>query len=79
METILSGGIHILSRDTSAPPQVAGWGPDTEGHVGRIKPYCLQIDVFSKTDPTHPPSPPHVWTVGVIRDILIRFVSNVWE
>ena len=25
-ETILSGGIHIPSRDTSAPTQVAGWG-----------------------------------------------------
>ena len=29
MKTILSGGIHILSRDTSAPHQVAGWRPDT--------------------------------------------------
>ena len=41
-ETILSRGIHILSRDTSAPTHMAGWGPDTEGHVGRIKPYSLK-------------------------------------
>ena len=58
---------------------MSGWGPDTEGHVGWIMPYCLQVDVFSKTDPTHPPPPPHAWMAGVIRDILIRFVPNVWE
>ena len=38
---ILSGGLQIMSQDTSTPTQVSGWGTDTEGHIGRIKPYCL--------------------------------------
>ena len=44
-----------------------------------MKSHCLQIDIFSKTDLAHPPHPAHAWTEGVIQDILIRIVPNVWE
>ena len=77
---LLSEGNAMPEWDRSSLTRVSGWGSDTGGHIGRIRPYyCLQIDVYSKTDLAHPPPPAHAWTEGVMWDIIIRVVPNVWE
>ena len=71
---ISTGSSRMAAPNTDQFPPVAvvaDWGSDYRMvEMGRIKPYCLQLDVSLIEVMDSPPPPAHAWTSGIVADII---------
>ena len=59
---------------------VANWGSDYRMiELGRMKPYCLQLDVSLVEVMDSPPPPTHTWTSGIVADIIRTILPDLNE
>ena len=49
------------------------------GELGRMKPYCLQLDTSLVEVMDSPPPAAHAWTSGVVADIICTILPNLNE
>ena len=47
--------------------------------LGRMKPYCLQLDASLVEVMDSPPPPAHAWTSGVVADIICTILPDLNE
>ena len=59
---------------------VANWGSDYRMvELGRMKPYCLQLDASLVEVMDSPPPPTHAWTSGIVTDIIRTTLLDLSE
>ena len=47
--------------------------------LGRMKPYCLQLNASVVEVMDSPPSPTHMWTSGIVADIIRTILPDLNE
>ena len=69
------------NMDHSTPTVVlADRGPDYRMvEMGRMKPYCLQLDASLIEVMDSPPPPAHTWTSGIVVDIIRTILPDLNE
>ena len=80
IDTELSGRA-TLNMDQSTPVAVlANRESDYRMiEIGRMKPYCLQLDASLVEVMDSPPPPSHAWTSGIVADIIRKILPNLNE
>ena len=71
--------VAATNTDHSAPVAVlAGGGSDYRMvEMGRMKPYCLQLDVSLIEVMDSPPPPAHAWMSGIVADIIRTILPDL--
>ena len=74
-------GMATTNMDHSTPMAVlANRGSDYRMvEMGRMKPYCLQLDVSLIEVMDSPPPPAHAWTSGIVADIIRPILPDLNE
>ena len=80
IDTELSGRA-TLNMDQSTPPAVlANREPDYRMvEIGRMKPYCLQLDASLIEVMDSPPPPAHTWMSRIVADIIRTILPDLNE
>ena len=76
-----SSGMAAPNMDQFPPMAVvADWGSDYRMvELGRMKPYCLQLDASLVEVMDSPPPPAHAWTPGIVADIIRTILPDLNE
>ena len=74
-------GVATSNMDHTTPMAVlANRGPDYRMvEMGRMKPYCLQLDASLIEVMDSPPPPAHTWTPGIVADIIRTILPDLNE
>ena len=72
-------GMATLNMDQSIPAAVlANRESDYRMvEIGRMKPYCLQLDASLIEVMDSPPPPAHTWTSGIVADIIRTILPDL--
>ena len=74
-------GMATLNMDQSTPVAVLA-NKDSDYRmveIGRMKPYCLQLDASLIEVMDSPPPPAHTWTSGIVADIIRTILLDLNE